>query len=147
MPAWRIVGGADKYYFWKQHRWKGKTKMLMAFILGFWCLWMGEREPSVLLEGLFFAIIAIVANGFMQWQMPNTDTVWALQWSLVWAWASLMMFVVDTFGSNLGIRLVVALVAGGGYFWLEQNGCSLAAGWLGAQAECVQHAAAASQLK
>ena len=98
--------------------------MLMAFILGFWCLWMGEREPSVLLEGLFFAIIAIVANGFMQWQMPNTDTVWALQWGLVWAWASLMMFVVDTFGSNLGIRLVVALVAGGGAEWLLL-GCRL----------------------
>ena len=108
----------------------------MAFILGFWCLWMGEREPNVLLEGFFFTVVAIAANGFMQWQMPNADTVWALQWGLVWAWAALMMFVVD------------ALVAGGGYFWLEQNGCSLAAGWLGAQAECVQKAAVtASQFK
>jgi len=62
--------------------------MLMAFVLGFWCLWMGEREPSVLLEGLFFAIIAIVGNGFMQWKVPDPDTVWALQWGLVWVWAA-----------------------------------------------------------
>ena len=92
---------------------------------------MGEREPNVLLEGFFFTVVAIAANGFMQWQMPNADTVWALQWGLVWAWAALMMFVVDRFGSNLGIRLVVAAVAGGGYFWLEQNGCGLAAGLFG----------------
>ena len=122
--------------------------MLMAFVLGFWCLWMGEREPSVLLEGLFFAIIAIVGNGFMQWKVPDPDTVWALQWGLVWVWAAVMMYLVDTFGTNLGVRLAVAVVAGGGYFWLEQNGCSLAAGWLGAQAECVQKAAVtASQFK
>ena len=121
--------------------------MLMAFVLGFWCLWMGEREPNVLLEGFFFTVVAIAANGFMQWQMPNADTVWALQWGLVWAWAALIMFVVDTFGSNLGIRLVVALVAGGGYFWLEQNGCGLAAGWLGAEAKCVREAVTASQFR
>ena len=121
--------------------------MLMAFILGFWCLWMGEREPNVLLEGFFFTVVAIAANGFMQWQMPNADTVWALQWGLVWAWAALMMFVVDRVGSNLGIRLVVAVVAGGGYFWLEQNGCGLAAGWLGAEAKCVQEAVTASQFR
>ena len=121
--------------------------MLMAFILGFWCLWMGEREPSVLLEGFFFTVIAIAAIGFMLWQMPITDTVWAFLWGLVWALSELMMFVVDTFGSNLGIRLVVAAVAGGGYVWLEQNGCGLAAGWLGTEATCVQEAVTASQFR
>ena len=76
--------------------------MLMAFVLGFWCLWMGEREPSVLLEGLFFAIIAIVGNGFMQWKVPDPDTVWALQWGLVWVWAAVMMYLVD--GDSRGGR-------------------------------------------
>lgn len=119
----------------------------MAFVLGFWCIWMGEREPNILIEGLFFAIIAIIANGFIQWQVPEPDKVWALHWGLVWFWASLMMFVVDKFGANLGARLVVAIVAGGGYFWLERNGCVLAADWLGAQAQCVQQAVTASRFR
>ncbi|MBH5328928.1 diacylglyceryl transferase [Eikenella sp. S3360] len=121
--------------------------MLMAFVLGFWCIWMGEREPSVALEGLFFTIMAIVANSFMHWTMPEPDTVWALQWGLVWAWAILMMFLVDKFGENGLIRLVIALAAGGGYFWLERNGCGLAAGWLGTEAECVKSVANAAQFR
>ena len=121
---------------------KGIEFMLMAFILGFWCIWMGDREPNVPVEGFVFALVAIIANAFMTWKVPTPDSVWLLQWGIIWIWASLMMFLVDKFGENLGIRLVVALAAGGGYFWLEQNGCGLAAGWLGAQGHCVQEAAA-----
>ncbi|EGY52135.1 hypothetical protein [Neisseria shayeganii] len=109
--------------------------MLAAFVLGFWCIWLGDREPKVLFEGLFFAILAIVINGFMNWQIPNPDTVWMVHWGVVAAWAALMLFLSDTFGGNLGLRLVIALVAGGGYFWLEQNGCGMAAGWLGESAQ------------
>lgn len=109
--------------------------MVAAFVLGFWCLWMGDREPKPLLEGLFFAFLAIVINGFMKWQVPNPDTIWLIHWGVVAAWAAIMLFMADTFGSNLAFRLIISLVAAGGYFWLDQNGCGLAAGWVGGSAE------------
>lgn len=112
--------------------------MLAAFILGFWCIWMGEREPATLFEAMAFTILAIIIQGFMQWKVPTPDTVWMLSWGLVMALAATSFILIDRFGSNLGFRLAIALIAGGVYYWLETNGCNLSAEWLDASpARCL----------
>lgn len=108
--------------------------MLAAFILGFWCIWMGDRQPAVLLEAFFFTLLAVIIKGFMDWSVPTPDGVWWTAWGLVMALAAVSFMLVDKFGGNLGARLAIAVAAGGIYFWLEQNGCRIAADWLGAEA-------------
>lgn len=104
--------------------------MFLAVILGFWCMWIGDREVRFLLEAFFFTLIAIVANGFMNWGLPEPTNEWMVQWGVIWAWAALMFFIVDKWGSNLAVKLFFGLVAGFGYFWLEKNGLAMAQGWL-----------------
>lgn len=108
--------------------------MLAAFILGFWCIWMGEREPATLLEAFAFTVLAIIIDGFMNWKVPTPDSVWMVSWGMVMALAAVSFILIDRFGSNLVVRLAVALIAGGTYFYLEQNGCTIAAEWMDASA-------------
>lgn len=41
--------------------------MLMAFALGFWCIWSSNRDVKSLIESLVFTILAIIVKAVMTW--------------------------------------------------------------------------------
>ena len=58
--------------------------LLIAFILGFWCIWSASRDVNSLGEALGFTVLAMVIKSTMEWSgMPDLDAQLLTTWDLV----------------------------------------------------------------
>ena len=63
--------------------------LLIAFILGFWCIWSASRDVNSLGEALGFTVLAMVIKATMEWSgMPDLDA------QLLTTWGILYLFTV-----------------------------------------------------
>lgn len=110
--------------------------MLLAFVLGFWCIWSANRDVNSLGEALGFTIIAIITKSLMAWSgMPEFDTLTLTLWGLLFVYVVVVLELVDRFSNSMGTNMTIAVVAAIGYFFLAQYvfseaGTKMVAGWL-----------------
>lgn len=104
--------------------------MLEAFILGFWLVWSSDRDIYPISESLWFIIIAVIVRQLMAFSMPDIDAHWAAFNSALWAYVALVFFIVNRFSTSFMATMLMAAVAGVGYFYLIENLHPWVDGWL-----------------
>lgn len=95
--------------------------MLLAFILGFWCIWSANRDVNSLMESLVFIIIAIIVKALMEWSgVPSFDNVLMAQWGILYLFCVAVLEAVQRFSRSMGINMGLALAGAFGWFFLAQ---------------------------
>lgn len=95
--------------------------MLVAFIIGFWCIWSANRDVNSLLESLWLTLLAIVIRALMEWSgVPEFDTVTLAQWGVLFVFTVVIMELVNRYSRNMGINMSLALIGAFGWFFLAR---------------------------
>lgn len=110
--------------------------MLIAFVLGFWCIWSANRDVNSLWEALVFTILSVIIRGFMDWTVPELDNVVMVAWGLLFVYVVCVLEAVDRFSRTMAINMVVAVVGAVGWFFLARHllgeaGADMIKGWIG----------------
>ena len=110
--------------------------MLIAFILGFWCIWSANRDVNSIGEALGFTIMAIIIKALMEWSgSPNFDEQLLAIWGILFVFTIVILELVDRFSNSMGTNMVIAVVGAGGWFGLAKylfspEGMEKVAGWV-----------------
>ncbi|ULJ63965.1 phosphate transporter [Wielerella bovis] len=110
--------------------------MLIAFILGFWCIWSANRDVNSIGEALGFTIMAIIIKALMEWSgAPNFDDKLLATWGILFVFTIIILELVDRFSNSMGANMAIAVVGGGGWFGLAKYlfsdaGAAKVASWL-----------------
>ncbi|MDK4684745.1 phosphate transporter [Kingella negevensis] len=95
--------------------------MLIAFILGFWCIWSANREVNSIGEALGFTLLAIILKGLMEWSgMPHFDKTLMAIWGILFVFTVIVFELVERLSSNISANMGVALVGAGGWFGIAK---------------------------
>lgn len=111
--------------------------MIMAFIMGFWCIWSANRDVNSLLEGIGFTILAIIIRAIMEWSgAPQIDTLFLATWGIIWIYNVFLLEMVERFSNSMGVNLTIAVVGSVLWFVLAQylfspDGAKFVAGFVG----------------
>lgn len=92
--------------------------MLVAFILGFWCIWASGREVSAVLEACVLTILAMVIVALMSWQMIELTETYLISWGILFVYSIIVFEVVNKFSQNIASRMLLALLGATGWFGL-----------------------------
>lgn len=95
--------------------------MLEAFVLGFWLVWSSDREIYPLSESLWFTIIAAFLRQLTTFEMPVVDSRWVAFNSILWLAVAVVFILVNRFSRGFMYTLLLACLAGVGYFQLVQR--------------------------
>ena len=110
--------------------------MLMAFVLGFWCIWAANRDINSLGEAMGFTVLAIIVKAIMEWSgMPDFDPPLLATWGILLLFTVVVLELIDRFSSSMGANMGIALVGAAGWFGLAQYlfspaGAAKVAGWV-----------------
>lgn len=110
--------------------------MLMAFAVGFWCIWSANRDVNSLMESIGLTIAAIVIKAIMEWSgAPNFDTLLLTTWGVIWIYTVFVLEMVERFSSSMGKNLTIAIIGSVGWFAIAQylfseSGQKMVAGWV-----------------
>ena len=110
--------------------------MLIAFILGLWCIWSANRDVNSLGESLGFTLMAIVIKSLMEWSgVPNFDNLAMAQWGILFVYVVVCLELTDRFSSSMALNMTIAVASALGYFFLGQYvfsaaGAAMVNGWL-----------------
>lgn len=110
--------------------------MLMAFAVGFWCIWSANRDVNSLLEAIGLNVLAIVVKAIMEWNgAPNFDTVMVATWGALWIYTVFVLEMVERFSSSMGKNLTIAVLGSIGWFGIAQylfsaDGQKMVAAWV-----------------
>lgn len=95
--------------------------MLVAFIIGFWCIWSANRDVNSLMESLVLTIIAIILRALMEWSgIPDFDNVTMAQWGILFAFTAAVLEAVNRYSRSMGINMTLAVCGAVGWFFLAQ---------------------------
>ena len=95
--------------------------LLMAFVIGFWCIWSSNREPNSLLEGLTLTIIAIIDKATMEWSgMPNFTPQLLTTWGVLYVFTVAVLEIITRYSVSMGVNLAIAVGGAVGWFFLAQ---------------------------
>lgn len=95
--------------------------MLMAFVIGFWCIWSANREPNSLLEGLSLTIIAIIAKALMEWSgIPELTPQLLTAWGVLFVFTVAVLEIITRYSVSMGVNMVIAVGGAVGWFFLAQ---------------------------
>lgn len=95
--------------------------MLVAFIIGFWCIWSANRDVNSLIEGLVITIGAIIIRALMEWSgVPEFDQVTLAQWGILYVFTVVVLELVNRYSRNMGINMTLALIGAFGWFFLAR---------------------------
>ena len=110
--------------------------MLVAFILGFWCIWSANREVNSPMESLGITIVAIVAKALMEWGgLPEFTPALLTTWGILFVYTLACLELIGRYSSNMTMNLVMAISAALGWFFLAQwlfspAGAAKVASWI-----------------
>lgn len=110
--------------------------MLIAFILGFWCIWSANRDVNSVGEALGFTILSIVIKSFMEWSgLPNFDAPLLATWGILLVFVVVILEMIDRFSSSMAANLSIAVGGAIGWFFLarylfSEAGMEKVAGWV-----------------
>lgn len=110
--------------------------MLVAFILGFWCIWSANRDVNSVGEALGFTILSIVIKSVMEWSgMPNFDTHLIATWGILFVFVVIVLEMIDRFSSSMAANMTIAIAGALGWFFLAQYlfseaGAAKVASWI-----------------
>lgn len=110
--------------------------MLIAFILGFWCIWSANREVNSLMEALGFTILSVVIKSLMEWSgMPNFDKQLMVIWGILFVFVVIVLELIDRYSSSMSGNMVIAVLGAVGWFFLARflfsaEGMAKVASWL-----------------
>lgn len=111
--------------------------MLVAFLIGFWCLWSANRDPNSLMEGLMLTGIAIVVKAVMEWSgVPNFTPTILTAWGVLFVFTVAVIEIIARYSVSMGINITIAVGGAVGWFFLAQYlfgkaGMQMLAGWVG----------------
>ena len=111
--------------------------LLIAFILGFWCIWSASRDVNSLGEALGFTVLAMVIKATMEWSgMPDFDAQLLTTWGILYLFTVAVLEAVDRLSENMGMNMSIALVGSAGWFFLakylfSEAGIAKVASWVG----------------
>lgn len=93
--------------------------LLMAFVLGFWCVWSANRDPNSLMEGLTITIVAIIARAFMEWSgVPDFNNVMLASWGVMWVFTVVVIELVGRYSLSMGVNLTISVLGAVGWYFL-----------------------------
>lgn len=95
--------------------------MIEAFVLGFWAVWLAERQISAASEGLVFIILVNIMRSFQSLQLPDLGVYWALEMSVLWLAAVLVFYAVDRH-SDTFVRTLLSTLAGCLFYYVVGMG-------------------------
>ena len=110
--------------------------MLIAFILGFWCIWSSNRDVNSLGEALGFTVLAIIIKALMEWSgMPNFDKQLMATWGILFVYVVIVLELVERFSGTMALNMTIAVLGAGGWFglarWLfSEEGAAKVASWI-----------------
>ncbi|PSJ80927.1 multidrug transporter MatE [Neisseria iguanae] len=104
--------------------------MLEAFVLAFWLIWSANRDIYPLTESLWFTILAAIIRQLIAFAMPEIDGYWAALNGILWVYVAAVFMMVNRFSNGFMTTLVMAPIAGIGYFQLLQYLPDWVNGWL-----------------
>lgn len=110
--------------------------MLIAFILGFWCIWSANRDVNSLGEALGFTILSIVIKSVMEWSgMPEFDTPMMAVWGILFVFVVIVLELIDRFSSSMAANMTIAVSGAIGWFFLaryffSEAGMEKVTGWV-----------------
>ncbi|XXQ69387.1 phosphate transporter [Neisseriaceae bacterium B1] len=110
--------------------------MLIAFILGFWCIWSANRDVNSLGEALGFTILSIIIKSVMEWSgMPEFDAVLLTTWGILFVFVVIVLELIDRFSNSMGANMTIAVTGAIGWFFLarylfSEAGIEKVAGWV-----------------
>ena len=111
--------------------------LLIAFILGFWCIWSANRDVNSLGEALGFTVLAIVIKSTMEWSgMPDFDAQLLTTWGILFLFTVVVLEAIDRFSESMGLNMGIALAGSAGWFLLakylfSEAGIAKVASWVG----------------
>lgn len=106
--------------------------MIGALLLGLWLFVAANREKQALWESFAFTLIVMAIHSLMAWELPeNLDTVWLVSWLIRWAFVFAAMWMADALANSMIGVVVIAVLAGAGFFFLDAQAANLAASWVG----------------
>lgn len=95
--------------------------MLVAFILGFWCIWSANRDVNAVGEALGFTLMAIVIKALMEWKgMPNFDSATLAAWGLLFVYTVVILELVERFSTSMVMNMTISVCGAVGWFFLAQ---------------------------
>lgn len=95
--------------------------MLLAFILGFWCIWSANRDVNSVGEALAFIILSIAIKAVMEWSgFPNFDEQLLATWGILFVFTIAVLEAIDRFSSSMGANMAIAVLGAGGWFALAK---------------------------
>ncbi len=110
--------------------------MLMAFAVGFWCIWSANRDVNSLFESMGLVLMAIVIRAIMEWSgAPQVDTQFLASWGAIWVYTIVVLELVERFSSSMGKNLTIAVGGAVGWFAIAQYifseaGQKMVMGWI-----------------
>ena len=111
--------------------------LLIAFILGFWCIWSASRDVNSLGEALGFTVLAMVIKATMEGSgMPDLDAQLLTTWGILYLFTVVVLEAIDRFSESMGMNMGIALVGSAGWFFLakylfSEAGIAKVASWVG----------------
>ncbi|MDO4433288.1 MAG: phosphate transporter [Alysiella sp.] len=95
--------------------------MLIAFILGFWCIWSANREVNSLWEALIFTLLAITIKSLMEWSgVPVLTSHIMVAWGTLFIFIVIILELVDRFSHSMAYNMILAVIGAVGWFFLAQ---------------------------
>lgn len=110
--------------------------MLMAFVVGFWCIWSANRDVNSLFESMNLVVVAIVTRSVMEWSgAPQVDGQFLASWGVIWVYTLVVLELIERFSSSMGKNLTISMSGAIGWFALAQYifseaGQKMVMGWI-----------------
>lgn len=95
--------------------------MMEAFVLGFWAVWLADRQISVVSEGLAFVILVNIMRAFQALELPVLGGFWAVEMAVLWL-AAVLVFYAAGRCSETFIRTLMSASAGCLFYYFVSAG-------------------------
>lgn len=105
--------------------------MIGALLLGLWLFVTANREKQAFWESFTLTFIVMVIAALMNWELPEISTVWLVSWLIRWAFVFAAMWLADALASSMVGVVLIAVLAGAGFFFLDAQAFNLATSWVG----------------
>lgn len=95
--------------------------MLTSLILGIWLILRIDKGKQAFLEASLFTFLSMLIVYLMLFTIPAVDNIWLVSWFALWVFALAAFWLLDVVSINFVGGAVFSVLAGIGYFFLQQH--------------------------